>query len=454
MAEIGVKKRILGWYFFDWASQPYHTVLNTFIFGPFFASVAAASFLSAGMSEEAADARAQSLWAAVVAIYGLIIAFGAPIFGAMADSSGRRMPWIAVFSAMYVVGAALLWFTLPDGSNLYLMFIAFGLGFVGAEYALIFINAQLPGLGTKEEIGRISGSGFAFGYLGGVVSLLLVLAFVVEQSNGKTIAGLDPVFGLDPQSRQGTRATGPIVAVWFALFMVPYFLWVREARAVRRNASAGAALRQVGRSIKSLLRRQSLAAFLGASMLYRDGLNGLYAFGGVYASLVLNWEIAQIGVFGVIAAIGAAVFTYFGGLADRRYGPKPVAVASIWVLILVCIVVVNLTPSSVFGAPVADGSGIVNTLFMTCGVLIGGMGGIVQTASRTLMTRHCQPGNETEYFGLYGLSGRATAFIAPLLVWAATELTGSAQLGITPIIALFLVGLFVLRWVKAEGDTG
>ncbi|MEM6324831.1 MAG: MFS transporter, partial [Pseudomonadota bacterium] len=280
MAEIGVKKRILGWYFFDWASQPYHTVLNTFIFGPFFASVAAASFLSAGMSEEAADARAQSLWAAVVAIYGLIIAFGAPIFGAMADSSGRRMPWIAVFSAMYVVGAALLWFTLPDGSNLYLMFIAFGLGFVGAEYALIFINAQLPGLGTKEEIGRISGSGFAFGYLGGVVSLLLVLAFVVEQSNGKTIAGLDPVFGLDPQSRQGTRATGPIVAVWFALFMVPYFLWVREARAVRRNASAGAALRQVGRSIKSLLRRQSLAAFLGASMLYRDGLNGLYAFGG------------------------------------------------------------------------------------------------------------------------------------------------------------------------------
>ncbi|MEM6305956.1 MAG: MFS transporter, partial [Pseudomonadota bacterium] len=179
MATPSARKRIWGWFFFDWASQPYHTVLNTFIFGPFFAAIAAAYFMGEGLGEEAADARAQATWAWSTALYGIIIALAAPFFGAMADSTGRKMPWITAFSLMYVVGASLLWFTQPDGSNLYWMLAAFGLGFIGAEYALIFINSQLPGLGTKEEIGRISGSGFAFGYLGGVVSLLLVLVFVV-----------------------------------------------------------------------------------------------------------------------------------------------------------------------------------------------------------------------------------------------------------------------------------
>ena len=137
------RKRIWGWYFFDFASQPYHTVLNSFIFGPFFAAIAAAYFMSEGLAEDAADARAQTMWAWATALYGLAIAFTAPIFGAMADNSGRRMPWIIAFSAMYVVGSSLLWFTNPDASNLYWMLIAFGLGFIGGEFALIFVNSHV-----------------------------------------------------------------------------------------------------------------------------------------------------------------------------------------------------------------------------------------------------------------------------------------------------------------------
>ena len=227
MADVSLKKRIWGWYFFDWASQPYHTVLNTFIFGPFFASIAAVYFLNLGLNEELADAKAQALWAWSTALFGIIIALTAPVFGAMADSTGRRMPWIMGFSIMYVVGSGLLWFTDPAASNLYWMLASFGMGFIGAEYALIFVNAQLPALGTKEEIGKISGSGFAFGYLGGVVSLILVLALIVEQGNDLTIIGLEPIFGLDPEQREGTRATGIVTALWFAVFMIPYFMWVR-----------------------------------------------------------------------------------------------------------------------------------------------------------------------------------------------------------------------------------
>ncbi|CAN0493183.1 unnamed protein product, partial [Hapterophycus canaliculatus] len=172
------------------------------------------------------------------------------------------------------------------------MLAAFGMGFIGAEYALIFINAQLPALGTKEEIGKISGSGFAFGYMGGVISLAIVLVFVVEQNTGKTIAGLDPIFGLDASMREGTRATGPFAALWFAIFMIPYFLWVREVRTTRKRASIPQALSTVIDTIKRLKSRPSLGVYLVSSMLYRDGLNGLYTFGGVYAALVLNWEVS------------------------------------------------------------------------------------------------------------------------------------------------------------------
>ena len=452
MSEITPRKRIWGWYFFDWASQPYHTVLNTFIFGPFFAAIAAGYFLGLGLDETAADARAQAMWAWSTALFGLVIAFTAPVFGAMADSAGRKMPWIVAFSLMYVVGGALLWFTDPAASNLYWMLAAFGLGFIGGEYALIFTNAQLPGLGTKEEIGRISGSGFAFGYLGGVLCLALVLAFVVEQADGKTLLGFDPAFGLDASAREGTRITGPITALWFALFMIPYFLWVREVRTDHRKTSFSSAVKSVVASIKGLVHRKSLGFFLGASMLYRDALNGLYSFGGVYAGLVLNWEIAQIGAFGVVAAIGASIFSYIGGFADRRFGPKPVIVFAICMLMVVCFTIINLAPGSVFGVQLAEGSNLPDMMFMVCGVLIGGMGGVLQSASRSLMVLHNDEANTTEYFGLYGMSGRATAFLAPLLIGIVTTMSGSARIGISPVIFLFLFGLILLAWVKRDGD--
>jgi len=452
MSTITPRKRIWGWYFFDWASQPYHTVLNTFIFGPFFAAIAASYFLGLGLDENAADARAQATWAWSTAIFGIIIALAAPIFGAMADSTGRKMPWIVGFSLMYVVGASLLWFTDPAAGNLYWMLAAFGLGFIGGEYALIFINSQLPGLGTKEEIGRISGSGFAFGYLGGVACLILVLGFVVEQGNGKTLLGFDPAFGLDAAAREGTRLTGPITALWFAIFMVPYFLWVREVRTDHKRASFSAAISSVVASIKGLVHRKSLGFYLVSSMLYRDGLNGLYAFGGVYAALVLNWEVAQIGAFGVIAAIGASVFSYLGGFADRRFGPKPVIIAAIWGLVFVSLTIINLTPNTLFGIVLESGSNLPNLIFMVCGVLIGGLGGVLQSASRSLMVRHADEDSATEYFGLYGLSGRATAFLAPLLIGIVTTISESARIGISPVIFLFLLGLILLIWVKPDGD--
>ncbi len=452
MSTPSARKRIWGWYFFDWASQPYHTVLLTFIFGPFFAAIASQWFLGQGLTEEVADARAQSLWSLTLTITGLLIGFGGPVIGALADRSGNRMPWIAAFSVLYVLGAATLWMTQPDGSNLYFALMAFGIGVIGAEFALIFTNAQLPSLGTTQEVGRISGSGFAFGYLGGLVSLVILLVFFVEQANGKTIAGLDPVFGLSAEAREGTRAAGPFAAIWFAVFMIPFFLWVREVRPQRSKRTVSEAMQRLVGSIRALPQRPSLAAYLGGSMLYRDALNGLYGFGGTYALLVLNWEITQVGIFGIISVIAAAAFSWVGGRLDRRFGPKPVITTTIIGLTSVCLLIVGMSRESLFGMPFAPDSSMPDMIFFGCGVLIGGLGGILQASSRSMMVRHADPDAPTESFGLYGLSGRATAFLAPALIGIVTTVTESARIGITPLIFLFLSGLILLRWVKSDGD--
>ncbi|WP_114962199.1 MFS transporter [Tritonibacter mobilis] len=450
---ISLRKRIWGWWFFDWASQPYHTLLVTFVFGPFFAATATEYFLASGLSGEAARAQAQSSWSLCLTITGLIIGLSAPFLGALADIAGRKLPWIIGFSVAYVAGSAGLWFMDPAGSNLWWMLISFGVGFIGAEFALIFVNAQLPSLGTKEEVGQVSGSGFAFGYLGGVIALFIMLLLFVEQDSGKTLIGLDPVLGLDASAREGTRAVGPFVAIWFALFMIPYFAWVRDPRGPRRgSASLGRAVSMVVASVKGLKHRKSLTSYLVSSMLYRDALNGLYGFGGVYAGLVLDWSITQIGIFGIIAAISAALFSWAGGLADKRFGPKPVIITAILVLSLVCLIVVNMSRTQIFGVALADGSSLPDQVFFACGVLIGGFGGILQATSRTLMVRHTTPETATKAFGLYGLSGRATAFLAPALIGLMTTLTGSARLGITPVIALFALGLLLLSRVDGEGD--
>lgn len=445
------RKRIWGWFFFDWASQPYHTLLVTFTFGPYFASVALQHYLGSGLDPETAKASAQALWSWALTASGLAIGLGAPILGALADVTGRRIPWIYGFSILYIIGSALLWYTLPDGSNMQFALIAFAVGFIGAEYALIFTNAQLPSLGTSDEIGKISGSGFAFGYLGGLLSLAIMLAFFMEQANGKTLIGFDPLFGLDAAQREGTRFVGPFVAIWFAIFMIPYFKNVRDTGAKNEGTFAQAIAKLRGDLVR-LPSKKSLFAYLGSSMFYRDALNGLYGFGGTYAALVLDWSIVQIGTFGIISVIGAAVLSWLGGMADKQFGPKPVIRGSIYVLIGVCVTIVFMSREAIFGIPLAEGSKVPDIVFMVCGVFIGGMGGILQSASRSLMVRHTTEGNSTEAFGLYGLSGRATAFMAPFLIGLVTTLSGSARIGVSPLIGLFIIGLVLLRWVHPKGE--
>ena len=333
--------------------------------------------------------------------------------------------------------------------------LSFAIGMVGMEFATIFTNAMLPDLGDEKEIGKISGSGWAFGYMGGLVALIIMLALLAEGATGKTMIGLSPLFGLDAAAREGTRSVGPLTAIWYIVFMIPFFLWVKEPpqkKGIGIMAAVRTAWPDLRASLYGLPKQRSLFAYLGSSMFYRDALNGMYVFGGIYAVGVLEWQVTQVGVFGILASLTGALFAWLGGKADSRFGPKPVITVCVLVLTAVAIGVIMVSRTSVFGIPVEPTSNLPDIAFYVLGALIGAAGGALQSASRSMMVRQSDPERMTEAFGLYALSGKATSFLAPLLIGFVTDITGSQQLGITPLVGLFLIGLVLLLWVKPQGD--
>ena len=436
------KQKIWGWMFFDWANQPFHTLIMTFTFAPFFAAAVASD-----------PAEGQAAWGYAISFGSVLIALMAPVLGAVADASGPRRPWIVLFSVFYVIGVSGLWLAEPglDDYTMILVFLVIAL--IGAEFSTVFVNSLLPELGSKDEIGRISGSSWAMGYWGGLVSLVLVLGLMAPlPGNSTTILGMEPIFGLDPEMREGDRATGPLSAIWYLVFMVPFFMWAPDTKRkpVDRDVIAKG-FTQLGETLKTLPSQSSLFAYLMSSMFYRDALNGLYIFGGIYAAGVLGWETFQLGVFGIIAALLGAVGAWIGGIIDTRIGPKPVINFCIVTLILVSALTITTGPGEVLLMDVGADSGLPTLVFYICGGIIGAAGGSLQSASRTMLVRQADPAKMTEAFGIYALAGKATAFLAPFLIALTTDLSGSQRVGVTPVIALFLIGLVLMAWVSREG---
>ena len=443
MSDSGLKKRVFGWMMFDWASQPYNTLLLTFIFGPYFAS--------AVMDD---PVQAQSMWGFAIGASGFVIAVLAPILGAFADTSGRKMPWIWLFSGLYVLGSAALWLAVPGMDDVTFILLLFCLGLIGMEFATIFTNAMLPTLGDRAEIGKISGSGWAMGYAGGVVALVLMLLFLAENEAGVTLLGTAPAFGLDAAAREGTRFVGPFTALWYVVFMIPFFMFVREVRPLTTAAvvPVSAALSGLWGTLRRLPDRHSFASYLLSSMFYRDALAGMYTFGGIFAGGVLGWSVIDIGVFGILAATTGAIFAWIGGRADSRFGPKPVILVCIVTLLVVSICIVGTSREAIFGISLAEGSTLPDKFFYVLGATIGAAGGCLQAASRTMLVRQADPERMTEAFGLYALAGKATAFLAPILIGVVTLFSESQRIGVAPVIGLFVLWLVLMSWVKPDGE--
>jgi UMF1 family MFS transporter len=438
---------------FDWAAQPHFTLITTFVFAPYFAARVAETPVAG-----------QALWGYATGAAGLAIAVFSPILGAVADAGGRRKPWVAVFSFLLIIGAASLWFAAPGvPAAVTIALVGFAVATIGAEFATVFTNAMMSDLVDESRLGRLSGTGWAIGYAGGLLSLVLVLGFLVANpESGRTLLGIAPVLGLDPATFEGDRASGPFTALWYAVFVLPLFLFTPDnERRLRLRLASRVGIGKLRKTLLSLRRHSNVALYLLSHMIYADGLVALFAFGGIYAAGTFGWVSFELGLFGILLTITGTVGALIGGRLDDRYGPKPVIAGALLLLILASVAILSIDPTHVGFivevAPAAEGDGLFAStgekVYLALGALIGALAGPLQSASRSLMARIAPAGRATEFFGLYALSGRVTSFAGPLAVGALTAVSASQRIGISVLVVFFAVGGGLLVGVRPERVT-
>ncbi|MCZ6522596.1 MAG: MFS transporter, partial [Alphaproteobacteria bacterium] len=200
---------LIGWALFDWANSPFTTLIITFVFGAYF---------SQGIVGD--EIRGAELWGYAISASGLAVALLSPVFGAIADAGGRRKPWLLVFTAVCVVGSAMLWFAEPAPQFAALAMFWVIIANLGFEFGIVFNNAMLPDLVAPARLGRWSGWAWGLGYFGGLGALIAALfAFITTET---------PLFGLDKAAAEHLRVVGPLAAVWFALFTWPLFAYTPD----------------------------------------------------------------------------------------------------------------------------------------------------------------------------------------------------------------------------------
>jgi UMF1 family MFS transporter len=439
-----------SWALFDWANQPFFTVIITFIFGQYFANTMVGD-----------PVKGQAEWAFTQSTSGIIIAVLSPFLGAMADAGGRRKPYIFFFQCLVAVGCFALWWAYPHRPDIVTPISwAVIVATIGAEMSIVFNNAQLPTIVRPERMGRLSGLGWGLGYCGGLVALFAVL--IVSRPSMFGLSSTDqPLFGLDPQAYTVERLAGPASALWLAIFVIPMFLFTPDGQTVRRLSLIEAA-RDGGRAlvetVRKLRRYRNALLYLVAFMLYNDGLAAIIAFGGVYASAIFGWNLVTIGIFGIIVTVFAIPGAFLGGTLDDRIGSKRTVQLAVLGVIVATLGIVSISAHgvlyflpappldpnrSLFGSPQEQ-------VFMAFALLLGFCMGPMQAASRTMIGRLAPPGMSGEFFGLFALSGRATAWMAPFAIGIVTTATQSNRLGVACVLFFLVLGFVLLLGVREE----
>jgi len=471
-APIGTPRRIIAWGLWDWASAAFGAVATSFVFSTWLSSSAfvdtalvaaadaeAASGLADGPAAAALDAALaanSSLLGWGLGIAGVLVALLAPLFGMRADRLGHRKLWLAIHSSLVFISILGMFFVVPDQgaleANLLLGVALLAAGTLFFEFASVSYNAMLQQISTRENVGRISAIGWSLGYFGGIVLLLVLLYGFIETDSWFAVPAED---GLD------IRFAMLAAAVWFGIFSIPVLVAIPEPPQHHRGKYLAEERERVGiiqrltwpigaffesypklwRDLQALRRdERPLLNFLVASIVYRDGLNGVFVFGAVIGAVTFGLGSSEIIMFAVVANVVSGIITLLCGWIDDWVGPKALIITS---LVGMIIAAVALFLQRDAGA----------SAFWIWGLVLSAFVGPAQSAGRSFIVRTAAPRRQAEIFGLYATTGRIGSFLSPLAFAGSIAIAGllgapGQYWGILGILAVLVAGLVLMIPVK------
>ena len=436
-----------SWTMFDWANQPFYTLIMTFVFSVYFTDV----FITG-------DDGAQKL-TLTQTISGLAIALLSPVLGSITDIKGNRKLLMGITSALFVLGMALLWYS-PPGAPDGIWLVMFGLILASAMvgFSEVFNNSVLATIETPENSGWLSGMGYGVGYIAGLIALILFLIIFVWPG-GET----ENLYGLNTSEYEHIRVVGPLSAIWYAVFIIPLFLFTPD---IKKNEvtvinSIKIGLTNFINTFKEARKYKNIFTFLITRMFYQDALNALFVVGGVYASLVVGMSLTQVLILGIILNVLSGPSSIYGGYLNDLIGSKNVINLSLWGLFLSGVLGISIDRDTIFyfftvneysSSVEAFTFGIFNSISQVtyiCVVIgISIFYGPAQTASRALMVKIAPKEKMTEFFGLYAFAGKSTAWLVPGIMSLILAFTDSLQYAMISIIVFNLIGIIGMVFVK------
>ena len=415
-------RRVFAWAAWDWGSASFNAVITTFVFTVYLTSDAFTGLSPDSAGYKVAKAALSSGLGGGLAIAGIAVALVAPVVGRRSDAVGRRRLPLAIASGIVAASMVGMFFVQPTPAYFWFGVALVGIGTIAYEAGAVNYNAMLLPLSTPKSIGRISAFGWASGYVGGIVLLILLVTTLI------------------PIGTFGVRLSALVCAIWFAVFAIPVLFAVPDDRRIATGERLGvlATYRRLIRDLVGLWRLdRNLLKFLIASAVFRDGLTGVFTFGAVIASAVFGFTFSEVLVFGIAANLVAGVSTLISGRYDDRYGPKPVIMTSL-VGLVVC--------GTIAFALQHDGRWV----FWVFGLALCLFVGPAQTSSRALLGRLVPAERAGELFGLYATTGRAASFIAPAAFAAFTAIAQDQGFGILGIVLVLAVGLVLMLFVRGS----
>ncbi len=416
MPKTSNRKTIISWMMYDFANSSFANNVTTFIYAAFFTKVIAEN-----------EIIGTALWSRGVGIIMLVVALLSPPLGALSDQGGYRKRFLLFFTFLAVIFTALLYFP-QQGQAIYALTL-YIIACICFEMGIVFYNAFLPDIAPPERIGRISGQAWGVGYFGGLLSMaVLMVGFVSAET---------PWFGLTKETHEHIRATNIGVAIWFAIFSLPalFYLPAPPARQTDNKLSLAASYRRILQTFRELQRYREIFKLLLARLVYNDGLITVFAFGGIYAVGTYGFTFEEVLFFGIIVNIAAGIGAWCFGYLDDRLGGK--LTIQITLIGFVIATIVAVVPQE-------------KIWFWIAGILVGLFAGPNQSASRSLMGRFVPQNKETEFYGFYAFSGKATAFLGPLLMGVITQASGSQRFGMATVGLFFIIGGLLLRTVDEQ----